>query len=297
MKKILLLDIENLPKTENELLKFLSQYQHVFLVYAKAPTGFSLDSVVKLSPYIASGKLKILKMPKIGKNAADFGLAFVAGQLSIQFKANEVCFCVMSNDHSMEYVVDLLKIAKFHAEVISNKPLLQQNVAQKLKQEVNITAYMVEYCFKITTTKFSKPARVETLLNSLKSNFKIENELCRLIVDELKNLKLIKIEQTKVQYQMNAIQKYVSTNQRAVLVAEKQVNDIDSKLSDIRLKLMPYLNVALEKRPKYLASFESLLEKILSKDQAKEAFQLLLKYELISLNKREIIYSSQLLAN
>ncbi|WP_052026303.1 hypothetical protein [Acinetobacter variabilis] len=87
MKKILLLDIENLPKTETELLQYLAQYQYVYLVYAKTPMGFSLDGVVRLAPAISAGKLKVLKMPKIGKDAADFGLCFIAGQLSTQYKA------------------------------------------------------------------------------------------------------------------------------------------------------------------------------------------------------------------
>ena len=64
MKKILLLDIENLPKTEQELLRYLTQYQFVYLVYAKSPVNFTLDGLVKLSPFEMNGKLKVLKMPK-----------------------------------------------------------------------------------------------------------------------------------------------------------------------------------------------------------------------------------------
>lgn len=131
MKKILLLDIENLHKTEKELLKYLSQYQFIYLVYAKSPVNFSLDGLVKLAPFVMNGKLKILKMPKLGKDAADFGSAFIAGQLSVQMQAKEYCFDVMSNDHSMEYVVDLLKLAKFEAKIIQEKP-----IAQKIMSEV-----------------------------------------------------------------------------------------------------------------------------------------------------------------
>lgn len=90
MKKILLLDIENIQKTEKEIVKYLSQYQFVYLFYAKSPVNFSLDGVIALSPFITNGKLKILKMPKIGKDAADFGLAFIAGQVSIQVSTKEL---------------------------------------------------------------------------------------------------------------------------------------------------------------------------------------------------------------
>lgn len=138
MKKILLLDIENIQKTEKEIVKYLSQYQFVYLVYAKSPVNFSLDGVIALSPFITNGKLKILKMPKIGKDAADFGLAFIAGQVSIQVSTKEYSFEVFSNDHSMEYVVDLLKLAKFDAKIIQEKPLLSAQKVQVLKSECNI---------------------------------------------------------------------------------------------------------------------------------------------------------------
>ena len=42
-------------------------------------------------------KLVVIKMPKIGKDAADFGLAFLAGQLSIQMdkKILVLMLCLM----------------------------------------------------------------------------------------------------------------------------------------------------------------------------------------------------------
>ena len=55
-------------------------------------------------------------MPKTGPDAADFGLAFVAGQLSIQMQASEAEFDVMSNDKKFEYIVDLLKVMGFQAQ-------------------------------------------------------------------------------------------------------------------------------------------------------------------------------------
>jgi len=60
---------------------------------------------------------------------------------------------------------------------------------------------------------------------------------------------------------------------------------------------MPYLNSVPEKRPKYIASFEVLLGKCIPKEQISETLRLLLKYQLITLDKRKIIYSTQLLGN
>lgn len=121
MKKILLLDIENLHKNENELLGYLSKYHVVYLVYAKSPVNISLDGLVKLSAFVVNGKLKVLKMPKVGKDAADFGLTFIAGQLSTQLKAEEFKFEIMSNDKKFEYIVDLLKALNFDAHQVKGK--------------------------------------------------------------------------------------------------------------------------------------------------------------------------------
>ncbi|MFB0984478.1 MAG: PIN domain-containing protein, partial [Acinetobacter towneri] len=157
MKKILLVDIENIQKTEKELLKYLSQYQYVYLVYAKSPVSFSLDGLVQLSPFVMSGKLKVLKMPKVGKDAADFGLAFIAGQLSTQVSAKEYLFEVMSNDHSMEYVIELLKIAKFDAKVIHEKPLVSPHVINEVKAEINVDQLVYQYC-EYLNKQGSRPA-------------------------------------------------------------------------------------------------------------------------------------------
>ena len=46
MKKILLLDIENVHKSENELLKYLSHYHFIYLVYAKSPVNLEVDQEI-----------------------------------------------------------------------------------------------------------------------------------------------------------------------------------------------------------------------------------------------------------
>ena len=119
-KKIWLLEIENLQKTEKDVLQYLAHYQAVYMVYAKSPVRFGLDVLLKLSACISHGKLKVLKMPKVGKDAADFGWAFIAGQLSTQVNKNTE-FEIMSNHHSMQYMVALLKLAKVNAQIIGPK--------------------------------------------------------------------------------------------------------------------------------------------------------------------------------
>lgn len=63
-EKILLLDIENQPKTENELLSLLKSYALVYLVYAKSPVALSLDGLQNLSDHVVQKRLVLIKMPK-----------------------------------------------------------------------------------------------------------------------------------------------------------------------------------------------------------------------------------------
>lgn len=295
MKKILLLDIENLPKTEKDLLKYLSQYQYVYLVYAKSPINFSLDGVVKLAPFIMNGRLKVLKMPKVGKDAADFGLTFIAGQLSTQFKPKEISFDVMSNDRSMEYVADLLKIAQFEAKILHEKPLLPLTLIKEIKEEQDIISLVNKYCENLKRNNFSKPAKVDTLVNSLKVNLKIEEEIAKVVIEELKKYKIIKIDQLKVEYINVSLDRYLKMI--SAETAQLFDSEIERKITNLRLRLMPYLNVAPHVRPQYLSGFIVLLERFLPKNQVDEALLLLEKFELISIQNRKVTYSPVLLGS
>ena len=166
-------------------------------------SGLHLQSV--------QGKLKVLKMPKIGKDAADFGLCFIAGQLSTQYKSSEVCFEIMSNDFSMEYVADLLKIAKFQAKVISAKPLVNPNIAQQIKAEIDIQKLIFQYCSNLVRSNFSKPAKVETLINSLKANLKVEEKYAQLLVDELIRIKLLKISLVSFNIRLQQLKNFINS--------------------------------------------------------------------------------------
>ena len=228
MKKILLLDIENLQKTEKELLKYLSQYHSVYLVYAKSPVNFSLDGLMKLAPFVTNGKLNILKMPKIGKDAADFGLAFIAGQLSIQLKAKEYSFDVMSNDHSMQYVVDLLKASTFEATVIQEKSTLEgannkissknsfvvkQSNSSNLENKDHDHTLIIQYCEYLSKLKHNKPAKKATLMNSMNAILKIKQpEQVNRLIHLLGTLHLVHLNQNVPQYCMKNINLWAKKN-------------------------------------------------------------------------------------
>ena len=237
MKKILLLDIENLHKTEQELIKYLKQYLNVYLIYAKSPVNFSLDGLVALAPYITNGKLQIMKMPKVGKDAADFGLAFIAGQLSAQIK-KDVSFDVMSNDHSMQYVVDLLKMNKFEAKIIHEKPLVAAHICKEIKAHTDIDRHMYQYCLNLAKATFSQPAKIDTLINSIKANLKCDEAVAKVVIEELKKIKVIKITENKIQYQPTAIAKCLQNLAHLAETAEKSdILAIENQLKKICLPL------------------------------------------------------------
>ena len=212
MKKILLLDIENLQKTEKDLLKYLAGYQAVYLVYAKSPVSFSLDALVKLSPFISKGKLKVLKMPKVAQDAADFGLAFIVGQLSIQVK-KDVAFDIMSNDHAMQYIVDLLKMAKFNAQIIQQKlePTSQLKRAKVESKKLVLSWHdeqqIQHYCRYLLKIKNNKPSKIRRLRNSIQVALKLEEEhdvdkVLRLLAD----LNIIQTDHKPLIFAMKHIQ-------------------------------------------------------------------------------------------
>lgn len=202
MKKILLLDIENSHKTENELKQYLLHYQYVYLVYAKSPVCLSLDGLVALAPFVINEKLKIFKMPKIGKDSADFGLTFIAGQLSTQVKADEYSFDIMSNDKKFEYIVDLLTNLNFKAvqikrEVVPNKVVESEKVTEKISKKDQEQLFRV-----ITLLKKNSPKKLTGLHNCLKSWQKIATNEVKAQIELLKKYQLIRIENETVKYSL-----------------------------------------------------------------------------------------------
>lgn len=237
MKKILLLDIENIGQKESDFTQYLNEYHRIYVVYAKACTKISLEGFVYLAPHLVSGKLKILKMSKIGKNAADIGLAFIAGKLSKKKKKYE--FHIMSNDHSMEYVVELLNLERNKASLIRTKspdPIAQviQNEATQVepveKKDVIVSAVEKEsidllptkkvvssqnevfdtFCLRIVTRKINKPSKELGLINTLKSMSKNSDHSGQ-VLRMLKSKNMVQINNKKVIYNDREMKKHVNT--------------------------------------------------------------------------------------
>lgn len=120
--RVLLIDIENGIGHIQSRIKDLKVYQKVIVCYAHDGVKIPLDWLVPLSEVLQSGQLELIKMPQVAKNAADFGLYFIAGMLAERFK-QPTAFTILSNDTDLDYLLQLLQRYQHQAERISLTPI------------------------------------------------------------------------------------------------------------------------------------------------------------------------------
>lgn len=123
-KTILLVDIENSPKVGKQIaLEHLSQKDcvKIVIVFASNSVNFTLTEISSMTKHLNSGRLVIHRMTKAGKNSADFGLSFFAGEMAGKFKPNEVIFKVVSNDSDLDYLTSILSGRGYKVDRMINK--------------------------------------------------------------------------------------------------------------------------------------------------------------------------------
>lgn len=120
--RVLLIDIENGIGHIQSRIKDLKVYQKVIVCYAHDGVKIPLDWLVPLSEVLQSGQFELIKMPQVAKNAADFGLYFIAGMLAERFKQS-TAFTILSNDTDLDYLLQLLQRYQHPAERISLTPI------------------------------------------------------------------------------------------------------------------------------------------------------------------------------
>lgn len=176
LNSVLLIDLENCPNQIHQLMQDLEKYSHVVVCYAQSGAKIPLDWIVPLNATVNENRLKVVKMPNGGRNAADFGITFWAGVLMSQLP-EQTHFTIVSNDADLDHVVGLLISQQRSAERIGTKKEIIP-----LSPEVNesvITGQnrqLQEYCLHLVNHNKNRPAKKETLINNIKSKFK-ENGL------------------------------------------------------------------------------------------------------------------------
>ena len=195
--KILLIDLENCPNQINELLNDLANYDRVVMCYAQSNSKISIDWIFQLTTAIKSNRLKVIKMPNGGKNSADFGIAFWAGVFMAKLP-KKTHFDILSNDSDLDFVVDLLKAEKRSVTRIGKMPSNSTLNAIAIPFQI-YCAYLQKHCHK--------PAKKETLLNSIKSVLKDETIDCEKLFKELLEQKVVTLNNNKIIYNLEFLHK------------------------------------------------------------------------------------------
>jgi len=199
--KILLVDIENCPSQIDELLKNLSDYAQVIICYAKSGVKIPIDWIVPLSQSVNQETLRIIKMPEIKNNAADFGITFWAGALMSQLP-EETQFDIVSNDVDLDCVVSLLtgqlRSAKRIGRVKDISANNMDNISSNTTPKARLNKAIQLYCSYLTS-HINKPAKETTLLNSIKSKLNESIEPSK-VLQELMKQGIVTINGTKVSY-------------------------------------------------------------------------------------------------
>lgn len=303
MKKILLLDIENSHKTENELFQLLTSYAFVYLVYAKSPMTLSLDGLKNLADFISKKKLVLIKMPKTGPDAADFGLAFLAGQLSIQMGKIDTEFDVMSNDKKFEYIVDLLKIMGFKAQQVKRKNV--SNNENKL-DVINSDLQKPEYKHLLTALQLllkNQPKQFNSLNNALKSWMKNSDVNINKIIELLKKHQFIQIENQNISYELARMKQVLSVQANATIktlvVQLPTVEEIQQKPHLQRIKqYCDYLIKIQKGRPAKVESLMNSIQSILRLDREpfpQDFLNILIKQKIVFKLDNQVTYNDLLI--
>lgn len=204
--RVLLIDLENCPSQIYQLMSNLERYSQVVVCYAQSGAKIPIDWIMPLTATINDNRLKLVKMPTVGKNSADFGITFWAGVLMAQLPPN-THFDIVSNDADLDYVVSLLIDQQRSAERVGfkkeNLVTLTETKTPSLETQDH---YLREYCLHLLN--HSKPVKKETLLNSIKAKFKSDDSDANQLVEMLVNYDVIAINTDKIVYNQQNLNKF-----------------------------------------------------------------------------------------
>ena len=190
---VLLIDLENCPSQIQQLHEHLDEFSQVIICYAHSGAKIPLDWLMPLSSAVSANKLKIFKLASTGKNAADFGICFFAGILTQQLP-EDTHFVIASNDTDLDHAVSLLKSQNRSAERIGTKGKPAASPADESLSSV------AKYCAHLVTYSKNRPAKEDTLRNSIKNKFKDSPETASLVYKTLIEQGAVAISGTKVSY-------------------------------------------------------------------------------------------------
>jgi hypothetical protein len=175
VNKVLLIDLDNCPATEvAQLPENLELFKLIVGCSGPQEPRIPLSLAKALATPLHQGTLELVKMPRGGKNAADFGLAFMAGRLLAEMPVDTE-FVILSQDSDLDHVVDLLCAANRKVERIAPA---KNGTGQSSPSPQNSTDLKELACnfWHEHLQKANRPASKNGLLNHLKAVFKTLSE-------------------------------------------------------------------------------------------------------------------------
>lgn len=207
--RVLLIDLENYPSQVYTLMDDLDKYTQVVICYAQTGAKVPIDWLMRLTTAINDNRLTLFKVPSIGKNAADFGMTFWAGKLMAELPP-ETHFDIVSNDADLDYVVNLLQDQKRSAERIGIK---KENISKEnisIATDLQTQIYLRQYCLYLHNHT-NRPAKKETLLNSINAKFKADNIDGNQVIEQLIKQGVITLNENKVIYNQSKLNTVANT--------------------------------------------------------------------------------------
>jgi hypothetical protein len=207
--QVLLIDLENCPNQIQKLQKNLENFSQVIICYARSDAKIPLDWLTSLNGTINENKLKIFKMPNGGKNAADFGICFFAGMLMVQLP-EDTHFVIVSNDADLDHVVNLLKSQCRSAERVGAAKK-DENKVQNQSKTIELMPEIQQFCSHLIIHTKNRPAKKETLINTIKSLVKKDEKFIQDIINFLVSYGAINISGSKLIYDNTKIKELAKT--------------------------------------------------------------------------------------
>jgi len=174
--KVLLIDLDNCPSEITQLSENLSQFKRIIGCFGQQEPRIPLSLAKILARPLCQGTLDLVKMPRSGKNAADFGLAFMAGQLLVEMSADTE-FVILSHDTDLDHVVDMLRASNRKAKRIA--PIKNSEPSSTSTKNSHATlsqADIEDFTYNFWNLRLknnsNKPTSQKSLFNSINATFR-----------------------------------------------------------------------------------------------------------------------------
>ena len=111
-KKALIVDVENIAAHNviddfEKIFNLFNVYDKILLILSHDTRKFklNLEQILKLNNLIVTSKLNLILIPLNGKNSADYGIIYYAGQISVDYTEIHI----LSGDRIFDHLTNILR--------------------------------------------------------------------------------------------------------------------------------------------------------------------------------------------